>query len=359
MSPDRTGPRGMYRVDRRVPGIGRVRITTGTKSKTVHARREALLLSLVQRGALDTVRALLAGTVTWPEVEYAGRTGRDLLIDVRARQPVQRTVDALPHDATHTRYRVAWGTLTRLGIVDAHTTLADLAVIDWDAVVETWPLAPATWMGVRRMLSRLATLISDDKYSPARRALMRALPTLAEPPRVVTATADDVRALVARLDPRAAVIVRLIVTLGLRRGEAFALRPEHWDAERRRLTIPGTKTADSRATITIAEDAVPIVHAALPLPLSLTQFRRYYEPAARVHGMTVHSLRNLHAMLATEGGAHDGAVRLSMRHGARSLTDRYRLGLATTQVQEAVLRVLGWSGKKSGNGSRFSGALRA
>lgn len=349
MTPDRTGPRGHFRVDRRIPGVGRVRVSTGTSSRTVHTRREGLLLALVQRGALDTVRALVAGTVTWPEVEYAARTGRDILADVQARQPLARTLAAMPHDATHTRYRVAWGTLERLGVVTPSTSLADLAGVDWRAVVDGWPLAASTWMGVRRMLSRVATLATGDKYSPTRRALMRVLPTVREPPRVVTATADDVRAIVAALDPRAAAIVRCFVVLGLRRGELFALTPSHWDATRRRLTVPGTKTEDSLATITIAEAAVPIIHAVVPLPLRLAQFRRYAEPVLHAHGLTIHGLRNLHAMLATEGGAQDGAVRLSMRHGARSLTDRYRLGLATTQVQEAVLDVLGWSGKKSGN----------
>jgi hypothetical protein len=355
MTPDRTGQgRGHFRIDRIIAGVGRVRLSSGTSSRTVFKRRDALLTTLAQRGALDTIRALAAREVTWPELEYASRTGRDLLADVKARRPLQATVDALPRTVTADRYRVAWAKLLRLGHVAPHTTAGDLEALPWAAIAEDWPGTAGDWMATRRTVSRLLTLALGDKYHPVRRAVVAAMPTKKVRPRAVRATAATVAQLLAALEPRAARIAWTILLLGLRRAEYWRTADAGgaWSPGTGTLEIHGTKTDDSRAVVGVAPSVAPYVSAAIPAPLSLSQFRRYFEPVAQPLGLTIHSLRNLHAMLATKAGVPEAMVRLSMRHGQRSLTDDYRLGLATTAVQEAVLRAItgaGMSGEKSGD----------
>jgi hypothetical protein len=355
MTPDRTGQgRGHFRIDRIIAGVGRVRLSSGTSSKAVFKRRDALLTALAQRGALDTIRALVAREVTWPELEYAGRTGRDLLADVRARRPLQATVDALQATVTADRYRVAWAKLARLGHVGPHTTAGDLEALPWAAIAEGWPGTAGDWMATRRTVSRLLTLALGDKYHPVRRAVVAAMPAKKVRPRVVRATAATVAHLLAQLEPRAARIAWTILLLGLRRAEYWrtAGRRGAWQPDTRTLEVAGEKTDDSYAVIGVADTVAPYVAAAIPAPLSLSQFRRYFEPIAQPLGLTIHSLRNLHAMLATEAGVPEAMVRLSMRHGSRSITDDYRLGLATRTVQQAILdavTVAGMSGEKSGD----------
>ncbi len=359
MTPDRTGQgRGHFRIDRVIAGVGRVRLSSGTSSKAVFKRRDALLTALVQRGALDTIRALVAKQVTWPELEYAARTGRDLLADIMARRPLQATVDALSPSLTHRRYRVSWQQLTRLGLVTPSTTAADLEAVPWREIYRQWPGSLADWMAMRRAVSRILTLALGDKYHPTRRAVVSAMPWQQVPPRVVRATAATAAQLLAELEPRAARIAWTILLLGLRRGEYWrtAKTPGAWDPTTLTLSIEGTKTVASRATIGVSPLVAPYLAAAIPAPLSYMQFRRYFDPVARPLGLTLHGLRRLHAMLGTEAGLQETYIRLSMRHGSRSLTDDYRLGLATRAVQEAVLAAVtgaGMSGEKSGDPSRI------
>jgi protein involved in polysaccharide export with SLBB domain len=63
------------RFDRRFKGVGRINVSSYTKSKRSFDRDNALLDQLYEGGQLDTMRALKRGDITMPEVR-AARTGK-------------------------------------------------------------------------------------------------------------------------------------------------------------------------------------------------------------------------------------------------------------------------------------------
>lgn len=60
----RTSPNGSYRLDRRFPGVGRIAVASGARTATEFQKRNALLTRLFDRGRLDLLRAIQAGTYT-------------------------------------------------------------------------------------------------------------------------------------------------------------------------------------------------------------------------------------------------------------------------------------------------------
>jgi hypothetical protein len=64
------------RFDRWFRGVGRINVSSYTKSKRRFDRDNALLDQLYEGGQLDTMRALKRGDITMPEVRAASRTGK-------------------------------------------------------------------------------------------------------------------------------------------------------------------------------------------------------------------------------------------------------------------------------------------
>ncbi|MEX2156013.1 MAG: hypothetical protein WD773_04145 [Gemmatimonadales bacterium] len=92
----RTSPNGSYRLDRRFPGLGRIAVASGARTATEFQKRNALLTRLFDRGRLDLLRAIQAGTYSITEVYAADREGRlDHLSGERAilTRPLWATVE--------------------------------------------------------------------------------------------------------------------------------------------------------------------------------------------------------------------------------------------------------------------------
>ena len=65
-----------FRVDRLFPGVGRICLESGAKTRAEHTKRDAILTELWDTGRIDILRAIKSGRVTLNEVYGAQRAGR-------------------------------------------------------------------------------------------------------------------------------------------------------------------------------------------------------------------------------------------------------------------------------------------
>ena len=63
MTPHKSGGKGTYMLDRRFPGVGRIRRATGTKSKATFRAIDSMLSALWSAGRLDILAQIRAGTL--------------------------------------------------------------------------------------------------------------------------------------------------------------------------------------------------------------------------------------------------------------------------------------------------------
>lgn len=144
-------------------------------------------------------------------------------------------------------------------------------------------------------------------------------------PRTRTLSAPELAALLAELPEHRGAFVALCVGLGLRRGEAFALRPEHVSLDAGLVDVPGTKTDGARRTIPILPPFRGLVEKAarfLPLPVWPSGADcRDLEAACRRAGIercSPNDLRRTHATLLRSAKVDPDTVRRLLGHSASS-----------------------------------------
>jgi integrase len=143
-------------------------------------------------------------------------------------------------------------------------------------------------------------------------------------PRTRALSPTELVGLLGGLEPKRWAFVALIVGLGLRRGEAMALLPQHVDLERGVVSIPGTKTAGAKREVPILGPFLGIVTkaaAALPLDLWGNYLRDLKAACARagIPPVTANDLRRTHATLLRQAGVERDVVRRLLGHTAGSV----------------------------------------
>jgi integrase len=144
-------------------------------------------------------------------------------------------------------------------------------------------------------------------------------------PRTRTLTVAELGALLNELPPEGCAFVMVCVGLGLRRGEALALRPEHVDVDAWLVQVPGTKTAGARRVLPVLAPFRPFIAAAVPyLPFSRWAkwvvsgwYTRYLDAACRLAGIprcTPNDLRRTHATLLGNSGVAAETARALLGH---------------------------------------------
>jgi integrase len=143
-------------------------------------------------------------------------------------------------------------------------------------------------------------------------------------PRTRALSPTELVSLLAALPAERWAFVALIVGLGMRRGEALALRPEHVDLERGVVLVPGTKTAGARREVPILGPFRGIVtKGAASLPL--TPWNNYLRDLraackrAEIGVVTANDLRRTHATLLRQAGVDRDVVRRLLGHSAGSV----------------------------------------
>jgi integrase len=332
----------------RDPATGRRRQRTKGGFTTRKAAEEALAAA---------VTAIGVGTFVAPDPQSVGEWIDSWL----------ETMAPKVRASTLRDYRMG---LTRVKDHLGHKRLQDLRPLDIERLYATLlreghrfggGLAPKTVRNVHIALRR--SLADAERFGIVPRNVARLVkPPAVTRPELATWTADDVRTFLAAVaDDRLAALYRVMVTTGLRRGEALAL---HWsavDLDAGRLVIDRSlvvvddvvtwstpKTARSRRSVAMDADTVAALrgHRARQLeervgagsawkdenvvfcdelgaPLHPDRFSRTFQRATKRAGVPLirlHDLRHTWATLALQAGVHPKVVSERLGHATTAIT---------------------------------------
>lgn len=331
-------------------GIPRLEISARSTKPAIVARRRVLVERLVEDGQVDVLRALADGRLSIVTLDDYARahplTGAGLLSLVRGFVPLRHAVDdTLPamgrSEATRSRYRLS---LDKLITLRPALTVRGLASLDWSALRPLFH-SPADWNHLRRAVSRFATVYYGGKHQPARHAILAAIgPLEHEAHRVPDLTPALFRTIVSKVRPDLRPAFVALAATGLRVGEYLRLTPDHLRPATRSLVVPGTKTATSRATVTVDPALWPVVVAAVPAPLGYRWLRLHWKAALKAAGaepsLRLHDLRHAHGQWAVDAGVPEARVQRSLRHSTAAMTRRYTTTADTGAVSSALATAL-------------------
>lgn len=347
-----------FRIDLRLKGVGRLRVSSGTNQRREYERRKRVLRDLHADGRLDVLVALNAGAVSMVEVLAGVReTGVKTLTALVLHRPLWASLkDAVKASTAGTettnRYTLSITTLEACGVIPKAARVRDLAGVDWGKVRPHYKSA-SDWMHLRRALSALLSLHLGDMSHPFRREVIGRIETEKEGERTPDITVEQFWKAVDRLPSWAMDPVRCIALTGVRAGEYIHATGDDLREASREWVVKG-KTGTR--TIAVAEQAWPIVCAAVPARYAPaprqgernSSTRRYqllqhaWMKATRAEGVvcTLHGLRHLHGQLLSDDGRTDGAVADVLGHGDAKTTRRYTRRSTRRDAAEGVAAVL-------------------
>lgn len=370
----KTRPTIKQRIDREVPGIGRVNLRTRARTTAEHNARKALFNRLVEADQLDVIRMLMRGEVSWIELRQAERKKRlhsdALAADVALARPLWDRSEAEPGALTQTlprmgkaessreRYRVAFVQLRAhaADFLPAGASVKHLATVDWPAVwddMRAAELSAATRNRVRSSLSAFLTVFLGDKFHPFRREMMRLMGAFEDQTgQLRDITVDEFWTNYAKLDDAIKPIALTLAGSGLRVGEYLQCTET---SARRLPTIwfPNGKTGGGE--VEIASDLVPFARLAIPCRIApapkvwkgvqydarYRKIHRAFAAAAKATGIpwSPHYLRHLYAQLGI-AKLPDVVVQKGLRHKTASMTRHYADRKVKAEVSEAVSSTL-------------------
>ncbi len=377
------------RIDRVIPGIGRVVLRTGARDRKEHQARLRLFDRLVEAGQLEVVQMLVDGTVTWAELRQAERKKRlhsdALAADIAITRPLWDTETTsgaftamLPRmgrtESARTRYHVAFAQLHTFAAHQLPATgmVKDLRTVAWpDVFAAMGELSPASRNRVRSSLSAFLTVFLGDKYHPFRRAVMKAMGPMEDErtaPREVTL--EEFWTLMGAVDEALIPSYLTLAASGMRVGEYLQCTEE---SIRRlpRIQIPGGKTG--RGETSVAEALVPYVRQAIPCRIGPVpaiwrgvqhdaRYKRLWKGMAMASKATgipcsPHYLRHLYAQIASEE-LPSVLVQQGLRQKSSRVTDQYTKRRTTDQVASVVGAALIPKGRKKGQQQKVWGKVR-
>lgn len=353
------------RIDRAVPGIGRVAIRTGARTIAEHRARVALFDRLIEAGQVETIQMLVNGEITWAELRQAQRKNRlhsdSLAADVALARNLWVGVAATlkrmgKTESTRQRYELAFAQLKRLAVdfLPSNAIVKDLKSLEWaDVFLALHELSPASRNRVRSAVSAFLTVFLGDKFHPFRRAVMKAMGGMeAEATQPKEITVAEFWTNMAATDEAIQPIILTLAGTGLRIGEF--LQCDEFSARRLPVIwIPGGKTGASETVIAdallpYAQQAIPCNIAPRPTVNRGVQFDARYKriwkamhDAAKTTGIdwSPHYLRHLYAQLGTDA-LPETLVQQGLRHASPSMTARYAKRKTTASVATAVSKAL-------------------
>lgn len=346
------------RIDLRLKGVGRLRVSSGTNQRREYERRKQVLRDLHGDGRLDVLCALRDGKVSMVEVLASSReTGVRSLDAIVLHRPFWPAVDDAIRDMdiaaeTRLRYTLSMRKLRECGAVGPKAKVRDLEAVRWLDVRPHFA-GPSDWNNLRRVLSVVLSAILGDKMHPYRRAVVTQLPWETE--REVTPDIDvpTFWRVVERLPLWARDPVTVLALTGVRIGEYIHADERDLRAVTLEWVVRG-KTGTR--TVSIAAEAWPLVCAAVParyapapLPNQRNSATRRYQllqgawkAATDAEGVecTLHGLRHMQGQLASTMGKTDGAIADQLGHADAKTTRRYTRRTSRRDVADATAAVI-------------------
>lgn len=348
------------RIKRTVPGVGKVRLTTGARTQRQYAQRVSVFDDLVNADQPAVIKALMAGDITWAElVEHRrerGRFGAGVLTDVKANRSLAEAVEAtLPKmgksEGTRARYGVTWKRLhTLLGPI----TVNDLATVEYDVLKGQWGRSAGDWNNVGRFLSAFLSKFLGKPH-PLRYAVVAAFPRRRERPRVPDLTPAIFWKIVDKAPLHVQASFVTILLTGMRVDEYLAITPEHLLPHTHRIQVPGTKTDSSSEPVSVDPKMWPwIVRGVPPRVTSYKRFRLHWcracvaagaatwnaEEESGYRGPVLHDLRHSLAQWASDAGHGLAEVKAALRHTNLSTTESYARRSSSSKIAGTIRQLL-------------------
>lgn len=333
------------RVDRKVGKTRRFRIETKATGAQ-HRRRLALVDRLLELGALDTLRALKDGRLTWPELLQFEREGRlgALSGELVLRRNLWEAVDAVfPRNGGYTvqRYRGSFQKLRRLS-GNVQIRVIDLEEVPWQVLAERWETSATDWNHLRRAVSRLISLLTH-KHNPFWLRLSARFPRKLEAVRMPKHTLQDLVRVLREGDTAFRDVVRTFLITGIRGGsEYFKPKAVLWDCPV--VRVLQSKTPWGRREIVVDPRAWDVVRAGLrgnPGYWSLIWQLKQASRRALVPRLTPHALRHLTGQVLDRAGIPFGVQQSFLGHRPPTETDKYRRAPFTAEHARLLYEAYG------------------
>lgn len=335
-------------------------------------RREAILFELKAHGQIDVLRLFARGRVTIEQLVDAKRRGRlsdgGLLADMELNRPLWDAIETtLPRmgkrsgkGTSQERYRTSFTKLKRLsGTVNLaelgpQATVADLQRVRWAKLSTRWVGSGSDWNHLRKAVGAFLTVLLGDVHHPFRRAVMatKHFPKQPEVEREPDLTPEVFWNIVAATPEHAQPCYVTLAVTGMRLGEYLRCTVAHLRPATHGIAVPGTKTEESAATITVDEDFWPWIVVGVPAPLKQKWMREHWHRACvalgvatqaegeRYVGPTLHDLRHFYAQTASDAGASTAQIQKALRHADPQMTRRYESRRDRGEVARMVGKAL-------------------
>ena len=337
------------RFDLKRMGVGVLAITAPQRSQAALRKYYGVIQKLINDDQVDVLRALHTRRVNIASLVDLDRQGKlrgsEILALITRQQKLFEAwdgiADRLGGPASSRRYAVTRLTLAKryARFFPADLRIDDLARLPWDTIAAEWQGSASDWNHARKAISRLLTVLFDDKHHPFRRQVIAKIPPKPEPPRVPNISVTMFWAIVkeAREDVRPAFVT--LVATGMRLGEYLACSEKNLLEQIKAVSVPGTKTEGSAAVVAVDPRFWDWIKAGIPAPLQQKWLRIEWRracKAAQAGDIRLHDLRHLHAQLASDHGESATAIASSLRHANVQMTMRYARTTDTRNVSRGV-----------------------
>lgn len=332
-------------------GLPPLQITSKAKTKRAYDAQRVVVDDLVEDGQIEALRALIERWVSLEELVEAKRRGElggaKILTNIALHENLWSALDRqLPtmgkSKETRKRYEQSRRSLERKYPRPA-AKVADLALLDWDALRDSWGNSPSDWMHARRLISAFLTRQLGSVHSPFRHAVVARIPTAVEVERVPDLTPEVFWKIIEKCPEHARPAYVTLVLTGMRRGEYLRATRDHLKPAILGVSIPGTKTQQSSATVYVEESMWPWIVSGIPSPLRYKRLRETWRDACSkigLSGIHLHDLRHCLAQWATNEGVPQVKIQDALRHASPSMTNKYSRQKSKGEVANAVSNAL-------------------
>jgi integrase len=368
---DRFSSEPTFRFDRILFGV-RITRRSGTRSWRQFEVDNAILTKLEDQGQESIVKRFSRGDIGMPQLRAAHARGElasaTLFTDMALQENLWSAFDnTIPKmgrsQASRDRYEVSRKSLERKAgeWLNKKSSVADLELVDWTELADSWGKSGSDWNRLRGMLSAFLTKLLGNKWHPLRSSLLAKIPSAAEVERTCAISVEQFWQIVAGIPEEVQPIYVTLVATGARWGEYQKLRATDLLADTHAVKLTGEPTKRNpkkrTRTVYIAEWLWPWVSAAVPAPLGYKAVRRHWVKGLKGQGITdvrIHDLRHLKGQVAIRGAALSEVADV-LGHTQLSTTRRYVRDLN----QERVARVVGRNLKPKGAAVPAPAAKRA